>query len=232
MNRFARTTLVFIGLTATLPGWANDRPFQVARTAILEDDEQVWSFESWVQRFGSVRGVSVEPEYTFTNGTSVQVELARFVDRNGSETGHEAEIEFKKIFNNITRDGWGWAVSSTLAAERTNDTGRTVPSIGLKLPFSIALGEGGGYLHLNPGITKASNTRRAWSASAGIEREVFKRTVLFAELSREGEVDFAQVGARHWVRRDKLAIDFSLQQQRTEGRRGSGFIIGLGWYDL
>ena len=30
----------------------------------------------------------------------------------------------------------------------------------------------------------------------------------------------------------KLAIDFGLQQQRAEGGRASGFIVGLGWYDL
>jgi hypothetical protein len=66
----------------------------------------------------------------------------------------------------------------------------------------------------------------------GIERELFKRTLFFAELAREGEVTFMQIGARHWLRRDKLAIDFSLQQQRADGGRASGFVVGLGWYDL
>jgi len=220
------------GLLATPVAWANDRPFQVAHTAVLEDDEQVWSFESWGQRLGSVRGLSVEPEYTFAAGTSVQFELSRFTDRRGGETGHEAEVEFKQLFNNVARDGWGWGLSATLAAERTRDSEGTIPSIGIKLPLSIALGDGGGFLHLNAGVSKARDARRAWMGGLGVERELFKRTLFFAELAREGEVTFMQLGARHWLRRDKLAIDFSLQQQRAEGGRASGFIVGLGWYDL
>lgn len=214
---------------------ANDRPFQVARTAVLEDDEYVWSFESWVQRLGSVRGLSVEPEYTFAPGTSVQVELSRYVDRRGGETGHEAEVEFKQLFNNVARDGYGWGLSATLAAARTRESGRTVPSVGIKLPVSIALGGedgGGGFVHLDVGIGKARDERRAWTGAIGIERELLKRTLFFAELAREGQVTFMQVGARHWLRRDKLAIDFALQQQRADGSRAAGFIVGLGWYDF
>jgi len=224
--------IALVGVLAAPVAWANDRPFQVARTAVLEDDEYVWSFESWAQRLGPVRGLSVEPEYTFAAGTSVQFELSRFTDRVGSETGHEAEVEFKQLFNNVARDGWGWGLSATLAAERTHDSDGTIPSVGIKLPVSIALGDGGGFLHVNAGISKARDARRAWMGGIGIERELFKRTLFFAELAREGEVTFMQLGARHWLRRDKLAIDFSLQQQRADGSRASGFIVGLGWYDL
>ena len=93
---------------------ANDRPFQIARSAVLEDEEEVWSMESWLERRGTVRGLSVEPEYTFSGGFSIQMQLSRYVDRNGDESGHEAEVEFKKIFNNIERDGWGLAASMAL----------------------------------------------------------------------------------------------------------------------
>jgi mxaL protein len=223
--------VALLAVLATPPAWANDRPFQVARTAVLEDDEHVWSFESWVQRLGSVRGLSIEPEYTFEAGTSVQFELTRFIDRRGGETGHEAELEFKQVFNNVARDGWGWGVSATLAVARTLDSG-SVPSVGIKLPLSIALGDGGGFLHLNAGVSKARDARRTWAGAAGIERELLKRTVFFAELARDDGQTFAQVGARHWLRRDKLAIDVSLQQRRADGSRAAGFIVGLGWYDL
>lgn len=213
--------LIVTLLAAAAPplAWGNDRPFQMARTAVLEDDENVWSFESWAQRFGSVRGLSVEPEYTFEAGTSAQVELSRFSDRAGSETGHEAEVEFKQLFNNVARDGWGWGISAAFGVAHTRENG-TVRSLGLKLPLSIALGEGGGYLHLNAGLTKASDARRSWTAGAGVEREVFKRTMLFGELVREGGETFAQIGARHWLRRDKLAVDVSLQRRRTAEQRG------------
>jgi hypothetical protein len=222
---------VLSGVLATPTARANDRPFQVARTAVLEDDEQVWSFESWVQRLGSVRGLSIEPEYTFDAGTSLQFELTRFVDRRGGDTGHEAELEFKHLFNNVARDGWGWGVSATLAVERTRDSG-SVPSIAIKVPLSIALGDGGGFVHLNAGIGKTRDERRVWTGAVGIERELLRRTLFFAELAREGQTTFAQIGARHWLRRDKIAVDISLQQQRADGARASGFIVGLGWYDL
>jgi len=230
-----RSVFLFMALAGVLaapPAWANDRPFQVARTAVLDDDdEQVWSFESWVQRLGSVRGLSVEPEYTFDPDTSVQFELSRFTDRRGSETGHEAEVEFKQLFSSVARDGFGWGVSATLAVDRTRESGGSVPSVGIKLPVSIGLGHGS-FLHLNVGIGKARDERRTWTGAAGIERELFKRTVFFAELARDGGTTFAQFGARHWLRHEKLAIDFSLQQRRADGSRASGFIVGLGWYDL
>ena len=216
--------------------WANDRPFQFARTAVLEDDENVWSFESWVQRYGGVRAFSVEPEYTFSGGMSLQFELTRTVDRRDDQTGHELELEFKQVFNNIARDGYGWGISVRASAERTqenvDDGLGTVPAMSVQLPLSIALGEGGGYLHLNVGVGKARHERRAWSSGVGIERELLKRTTFFAELARDGDTRFAQIGVRHWLRRDRFALDFSLQQQRGDGRRDSGFIVGLGWYDL
>lgn len=217
---------------AALPARANDRPFQQGRTAVVEDDdEQTWSFESWVQRYGSVRGLSFEPEYSFTPFTSVQFELSRFVDRAGIETGHDGEIEFKHLFNDIARDGYGWGVSGTFNAERANDEG-TVRTFEFKVPVSISLWEGEGYLHFNAGVTKASDARRTFAVSAAIEREVYNHTLLFAEVARDGGSKFGQVGVRYWLKREKLAIDFSLQQYRDDGQRSSGFIIGFGWYDL
>ncbi len=225
---------LFTATTLTLPtAWGNDRPYQLARTAILEEDAQSWSFESWVQRLGSVRGLSVEPEYTFRPGTTVQVELSRYLDRRVSDTGHEAEVEVKQIFKGVAPDGWGWGVSAALSAERTRESDGTVPSMRFKVPLSIAWGgDGGGYLHFNAGISKTRDVRRNWTGAVALERELLPRTLFFGELARESGATFAQVGARHWLRRDKLAIDFSLQQQRMGGSRSNGFIVGLGWYDF
>jgi hypothetical protein len=222
---------VLAALCASTAGLANDRPFQFARTAILEDDDdQTWSFESWIQRYGSVRGLSIEPEYNFGAGRSVQVELGRFIDRDDEQTGLEGEVEFKQLFNYIGGDGWAWGISAAAGVERTQADG-TVRHLNLKLPVSIALGAHG-YLHLNPGLDLTSGSRRAFSPSAAIEQRLFERAVAFAELARERELRFGQVGARYWLKREKLALDFALQQQRVEGRRSSGFILGLGVYDF
>jgi len=210
---------------------ANDRPFQIARSAVMEDDEEVWSMETWLERRGSVRGLSVEPEYTFGGGFSIQMQLSRYVDRNGDESGHETEVEFKKIFNHIERDGWGLAASAALGHERTTEGG-SVRTLGLKLPLSIKLGEAGTLLHLDPGLSKASGERRAWTRSMAIEQPIVKRSFLFAEVAHEGDLRFAQIGVRHWVRKERLAVDFSWQQQRSPSGRTAGPILGIGWYDL
>ena len=236
--------LLALGLTGLAAlAWANDRPFQMARTAVMEDDEQVWSFESWVERRGKLLSLSVEPEYTFSGGTSLQLQLTRNLDRSpgglgqqtgqqtGDQTGQEVEVEFKHIFNHIGRDGWGLAVSGALGAERSKGDG-TVRTFSLKLPLSINLGEGMAMLHLNPGMAKASDARRVWTRAVAIEGEVFKRTTAFAELAQEGGLRFGQIGARHWLRRDKLAIDLAWQLQRKPDGQARSVVIGLGWYDL
>jgi len=217
-------------LAATL-AQANDRPFQVARTAVMEDDEYVWSFESWAQRFGTVRGLSVEPEYTFAAGTSVQLELSRYLDRQNALSGQEAEVEFKQVFNHLARDGYGWGLSLALNTSRNADEGRR-RGVGLKLPFSLALGDSGALLHLNAGLNKETDSRRQWVSALVLEHELFRRTHGFVELAREGSSHYAQVGVRHWLKKEKLALDLALQQHRSDGVRASGFILGLGFYDL
>jgi hypothetical protein len=66
----------------------------------------------------------------------------------------------------------------------------------------------------------------------GIEREVARHTTLFAELARDGDLKYGQVGARYWLKKERFAVDFSLQQRRSDGQRASGFLVGLGRYDL
>jgi hypothetical protein len=107
----------------------------------------------------------------------------------------------------------------------------TVRHLNVKLPVSIALGAHA-YLHLNPGLSLTSGSRRAFTPSVAIEKLLLERTIAFAELARERELRFGQIGARHWLKREKLALDFALQQQRIEGRQSSGFILGLGVYDF
>lgn len=234
----ARTTCLALAAAACLlaqPAHANDRPYESARTAVSEDDDQVWSFEVWAHRLGSVRSVTVEPDYAFDPANSVQVELTRRLDRRGQETGHEAELEFKHIFNRIARDGWGWALSAALGAERSD--GRTVRTLTVRVPVSVDLGpviglESGPLLHLNLGLHKASESRRAVAQAVAMEQPLFKHALLFAEWARDGDQRVAQLGVRHWVRREKLAVDFAWQQQRVPGERSNGWVAGIGWYDL
>lgn len=222
--------MLIAALCAGTGALANDRPYQIARTAVMEDDEQVWAAETWIEQRGPVRGLSVGPEYTFDTANSLQLQLSRYVDRNGDATGHEAEVEYKHLFNHIGRDGWAMGFSVALGVEQSAEAGRT-RRLGLKLPFSVAVGEGG-YLHLSPGWTGASDAARAWTLAVAVEYPVWRRTTAFAEAAHEGSLRYAQLGVRHWIRREKLAIDFAWQQQGIDGRLDRGFIVGLSLYDL
>lgn len=229
-GRAAAAAGCVLAALAGASAWGNDRPFQVARTAVMEDDEQVWSIESWGERRGAAYALSVEPEYTFDVANAVQVQFTRRLDRAGDESGHEVEIEVKHLFNSIARDGWGLGFSAALGAERSAGNG-TTRRLELKLPLSIAFGDGG-YLHLSPGWSKAGDGPRAWTTALAAEHPVWRRGVAFAEAAREGPRRYAQVGIRQWLRRERLALDLAWQQHDAEGRRDRGLVIGLGLYDL
>ncbi len=224
---------------ASLPAGANDRPFEAARTAVSEDDDQVWSFEVWARRIGTVRSITIEPDYSFDPANSMQIELTRKLDRSGHETGHEVEVEYKHVFNRLARDGWGWALSAAVGAER-NGTGATTTTrtATVRLPVSVDLGQWTGsstiapLLHLNIGLHKASEARRVVSNAVALEQTLFKRSLLFAEWAREGDQRVAELGLRHWLQKEKLALDIAWQQRWAPGERAVGWVAGIGWYDL
>jgi hypothetical protein len=212
---------------------AADRPFLATTSAAAEeDDDQVWTLESWVQRVGSQRGFSIAAEYAFDPTTSVQLEFMRAHDRGTGETDREVEIEFKHLFNHIARDGYGWGVAASLGLDKSEGHGWTGGGASLTVPFTLQLWQGDGLLHLNGGVEKARDTRRAWSLSAAIERTVFRHTTLFAELARTGDTTVLHGGVRHWIKREKLALDLSAQRVRRDGTHETGVVLGLGWYDL
>jgi len=160
---------------------ASDRPYLLTSTAAAEeDDDQVWSFESWWQHAGSHQGFNLAPEYAFNPTTSVQLELSR---ANGG--GAAAEAEVKHLFNHIGRDGWGWGMHLTLAAARGGDESPTQYGASAKLLCSLALFDGDALLHLNAGFDKARGERHEWVASAAFEHQLPWRSFAFAQVGRE-----------------------------------------------
>lgn len=87
-------------------------------------------------------------------------------------------------------------------------------------------------LHLNAGVMKPADDVEQWRVSVGIERKVAKNTTLFAELARQDEHTTWHGGVRYWVKREKLAIDFSLQRVQGAEQRADGFVVGLNLFDL
>jgi hypothetical protein len=206
---------------------ANDRPFLLTSSAAAEeDDDRVWAIEAWWQRVGTQRMFSVAPEYAFDPVDSIQLEVAR-----GSGSTQRIELELKHLFNHIARDGWGWGIDVSLSSASEEDTGSR-RGLSVKLPWSVALHDGDAMLHVNAGLQKQQGERREWVASMAFEHQLRWRTSVFVELGREDRQTLRHVGARHWIKRDKLAVDVSLQQVRAGADKASGVVVGLAWYDL
>jgi len=207
---------------------ANDRPFLLTSSAAAEeDDDRVWAIETWWQRVGTQRMFTVAPEYAFDPVNSVQLEVTR-----GSDDARSVELELKHLFNHIARDGWGWGIDVSLSAASEEGAGWRQQGVSVKLPWSLALRDGDAMLHVNAGVQKQRDERREWVGSLAFEHKLPWRSSVFVELGREDRQTLRHVGARHWIQRDKLAVDVSVQQLRSGGDKASGVVIGLAWYDL
>jgi hypothetical protein len=229
-----RHALVALGLALVVIGArASDRPYLATNSAAAEeDDDNVWSIESWFARSGPQRAFNIAPEYAFNPTTSLQFEFTALRDRDAGTRGQQFELEFKHLFNHIKRDGYGWGAVLALGFEHENGNAWRRGGVSAKLPFTLALWQGEGALHLNAGVDKARGDKREWLASVALEREVFKRTTLFAEAVREGETKLIHAGLRWWAKRERIAIDMSALRERGGGERRSGFVLGVGFYDL
>ena len=141
--------------------------------------------------------------------------------------------EAKHLFNHIDRDGHGWGVDLSWTLARDVATGAwRGEGLALKLPMSLSLRGGDALLHLNAGVQKARDERREWIGSIAFEHKLPWRLVAFAEMGREDRQTLLHAGVRHWIRRERLAFDLSVQQLRAGDQRSNGVVIGLAWYDL
>jgi len=212
---------------------AADRPWISSNSAAAdEDDNGTWAFDAWLSRLRTLHSTHATVEYTFVPTTSLQLEASHDRDRDAGASSTSVGLEFKHLFNHIARDGYGWGVVASLGAAKTGSAAWRGDEIGAKLPFTLSLWDGDGALHLNAGVSKPRDERREWIRSIAIERELVKRVTGFAELAREGQTRIAHAGARYWIKREKVVVDLAWQQQRAEGARASGWLLGFGWYDL
>lgn len=228
-----RLLIAFMLVALSQAAAAADRPYIFVNSAAAEEDEeQVWSVENWYRQAGRQKSLTVAPEYAFSPDDSLQAEFRRVVDRRNGN-GHEIELEFKHLFNRIARDGWGWGVVAALDMERPEGGPWERSAVSLSLPVTLQLGERDSSLaHFNLGVAKPRGERRVFTAALGAEHELWRRTSLFAEVARLPDGTMQHAGVRHWIKRERLAVDIAWQRVRSDEARGSGIVLGLAWYDL
>lgn len=232
-NRCQILGAAFLAVALSLPVAASDRPYLATNSAAAEEDDAVnWSVESWAQRVGTERTLSVAPEYAFNARTSVQFEWTRAHDRASSETEHEVELEFKHVFNAIASDGYGWGVVGSAAMDKSPGASWRRGGLGVVVPFTLSLWGGAGSLHLNAGLQKPRDEPREWRAAAAIERQVAEGLTLFAEAARVGDLGLLHGGVRWWLVKERYALDLGLQRVRSNGARDSSVVLGFAWHDL
>lgn len=220
-------------LLATPFGVADDRPFLQTSNAVAEDDDVgSWALESWWSREGPRQLFNVAPEYAFTPFTNLQFRTFTAHDRNSGDRSRGVETEYKHLFNHIGRDDFGWGMHVSLALGRDNQSSMREQNLAVKLIGTLPLLEGEAKLHANAGVGKVRDERREWIGSLAFEHSLRWRTTAFIELGREDRETLVHTGVRHWIKRDRLAVDLSFQQQSARGGKSNGLVIGVGWYDL
>lgn len=231
MKRLSAIAALALAATAQ----AADRPFVATSSAAgEEDDDNVWAVETWLQKTGATRGFSIAPEYAFDPRNSVQFEFGFARDRSLGQRSTSFEVEYKHLFNSIARDGYGIGIALSAGLARESGAGWKSDGVALHLPFTWQLGsDSGALLHLNAGVDKPRDGRREWFRAAAIEWPLFKRFTAIAEVARSGEASVAQIGVRHWIKREKFALDVGVLRTRENGgSKENGWVVGLSWFDL
>ena len=212
---------------------ADDRPFLRTATAVVEDDdERVFEFSATGLSHRHGDGLSLQGGYSFSPTLSVEAELGLSRDRAEGSMGREAGIGVWQAWIDPAREGWGLA--GKLSAEWDHDSGeprqRTLRGV---VATSLPLSGKQVWLHANAGVEQREGEGRVGIWSLATQGELNRRWALFGEIANSSRRDeLAQVGVRHWIRRDKVAVDLALGRERIAQDRRGFVAAGLAFYDI
>lgn len=220
---------------------ASDRPYLAATNAVAdEDDDNVAALETWFEfsrRFGEFR---FEPEYNFDPRNAMRVELG--VARDGrfdpAVRTRGAEVEYKHLFTDIARSGYGSGIIAAIdwadrsggeEVERDHVHAWSIGVAGLTTlrPTPDTL------LHFNLGAVKetAETLHARWALA--VEHEIVRRTTLFAEAGAStGEQRLVHGGVRHWIKRDRFAVDLTIGRRRGDPAGSTFVTLGIALQDF
>lgn len=229
--------LMVLALSASGAAWA-DRPFLATDTAMLEDDdEEVWSFDGWLEAGGKGdQGWNLAAEYainpnhsvSFGTGTSrLKIEGVKSYER-------EFDIGTTWLLVDIARQGFGLGVSAE--AEFARDDGRTdYAGLHLGLPVSWRNDSGMLRAHANLGWSKPRHDEGFATWSLAGEYELNPHNVVFLEVAGDRSEEDGKLfhgGLRHWLRPGKFALDATVGERRSEGLKVPFVTIGLSIFDV
>ena len=220
---------------------ASDRPYLAATNAVAdEDDDNVIALESWIESARRFREFRFEPEYNFDPRNAVRFELgiARDHRTDPAVNSRGAEIEFKHLFTDLARSGFGAGVivgvdwDGRRAGLEGAEQGVHAWSLGAAglvtlRPTADTL------IHFNLGGLKATNegAHARWAVAA--EHEIVRRTTLFVEAGATAhEQRLVHAGLRHWVKRERFAIDLTAGRRHGDPASSSFVTLGIALQDI
>jgi hypothetical protein len=243
MSLGARVLAAVLCFLVAAAAFASDRPYLAATNAVVdEDDDNVTAVESFFEFSRRFREFRFEPEYNFDPRNAVRVELGVSRDRRFEDAVRKrgAEVEFKHFFTDLARAGYGTGVIVALdwddrrggraSFEEPAEHRWAISAAGLMSlqPTPDTL------LHLNlGGVNETGEGARARWALA-VEHAIVRRTAVFAEAGATAHDErLIHGGVRHWIKRERFAVDLTVGRRRGGDVPPSTFItLGIALQDI
>jgi hypothetical protein len=218
---------------------ADDRPFLRTTSAIVEDDdERVFEWSLSHTNGKKERNTQTQLGYSFSPTLSVELEWAQARDKVEGLSSREHGLGLWVSWVDPARAGWGLASKFSVERERENGSPWEHPAWKGVLAYSLPLADKSTWLHANWGMRYLSSEgdARRWNAlwSVAAQTALNRRFELFAELAgnQERSDQLAMAGVRHWIKREKWALDVGLGRQLAEDRKGPFLAVSLSVFDI
>ena len=233
MQRLLVASILAGAALATPALRADDRPFLRTATAVVEDDdERVFEFSATGLSHRHGDGLSLQGGYSFSPTLSVEGELGLSRDRAEGSKGREAGLGVWQAWIDPAREGWGLAGKLSAEWDQASDEPRQRTLRGV-VAASLPLSGKQVWLHANAGVEQREGEGRVGIWSLATQGELNRRWALFGEIASSSRRDeLAQFGVRHWIKRDKIALDLALGRERVAQDRRGFVAAGLAFYDI